>query len=163
PALLAGRELDERAPADAGRQIGAVEQCPQRRHNEADDRELTLVLLGAEAHRRVTSHGGRHGGLRGHGGSGGPTAAPGPGPGLGPGFGLPVAGFWGRARKTAPPPACGGIPGPGGGMPPPQTTSTPPAPPARSASTSCGTRVLCPAAWVETPTTCTSFSIACRA
>src|SRR5262249_37903975 len=43
------------------------------------------------------------------------------------------------------------------------TTATSAAPAARSASISAGTSVLWPAACVDTPTTCTSFSTACRA
>ena len=48
-------------------------------------------------------------------------------------------------------------------MTPPQTTAMSPAPSAFKAAISCGTRVLCPAAWLETPIACTSFSIAWRA
>mmetsp|Transcript_10219 Transcript_10219/g.39757 ORF Transcript_10219/g.39757 Transcript_10219/m.39757 type:complete len:352 (+) Transcript_10219:1601-2656(+) len=48
-------------------------------------------------------------------------------------------------------------------MTPPQTTMTSSASSALSAATSCGTRVLWPAAWLLTPTTCTSASTASRA
>src|SRR5208282_490707 len=37
------------------------------------------------------------------------------------------------------------------------------APSARKCSSTAGTSVLCPAAWLETPITCTSFSMAWRA
>jgi hypothetical protein len=42
------------------------------------------------------------------------------------------------------------------GMMPPHTTSTWPMPCCCSSSSSSGTRVLCPAAWLDTPTMCTS-------
>src|SRR5207253_1727958 len=48
-------------------------------------------------------------------------------------------------------------------MMPPTVTTMSPAPSGCSSFTSCGTRVLCPPDCVDTPLTCTSFSIAWRA
>ena len=50
-----------------------------------------------------------------------------------------------------------------GGITPPHTTRMSSAPALASSSMSCGTSVLWPAAWLDTPTTCTSFSTAARA
>ena len=52
---------------------------------------------------------------------------------------------------------------PAAGITPPTTTRMSSPPCLRSCAISSGTSVLCPAAWLDTPTTCTSFSIASRA